>query len=140
MAQRMDIIDAPSTSEQASEVPSNANREQTANKPTCIICLGMAGSGKTTFMQVCNITRLCDCGFLFTSHFQRISAHLYSKNCPPYCINLDPAVNQVSFPANIGVYLFVCHGLCVHVLVKYSLFISWAAERVGLWGCSPTSF
>ena len=56
MAQRMDITDAPSTSEQASEVPSNANREQTANKPTCIICLGMAGSGKTTFMQVYNIT------------------------------------------------------------------------------------
>ena len=22
------------------------------NKPTCIICLGMAGSGKTTFVQV----------------------------------------------------------------------------------------
>ena len=23
-----------------------------ASKPTCIICLGMAGSGKTTFVQV----------------------------------------------------------------------------------------
>ena len=23
-----------------------------ANRPTCIICLGMAGSGKTTFVQV----------------------------------------------------------------------------------------
>ena len=25
---------------------------QTSSKPTCIICLGMAGSGKTTFVQV----------------------------------------------------------------------------------------
>ena len=56
MPQQMDITDSPSTSEQASEAPSNGNREQTANKPTCIICLGMAGSGKTTFMQVSNIT------------------------------------------------------------------------------------
>jgi len=24
----------------------------TSDKPTCIVCLGMAGSGKTTFMQV----------------------------------------------------------------------------------------
>ena len=110
----MDIIDAPSTSEQASQLPSDAKGEQIANKPTCIICLGMAGSGKTTFMQVSNV---CDCGFVFNSHFQRISAHLYSKNCPPYCINLDPAVNQVSFPANIGVFV------CVHVHVRMHVIV-----------------
>ena len=55
MAQRMDIIDAPSTSEQASKLPSDAKGEKIANKPTCIICLGMAGSGKTTFMQVSSV-------------------------------------------------------------------------------------
>ena len=27
-----------------------------ASKPTCIIVLGMAGSGKTTFVQVCLIS------------------------------------------------------------------------------------
>ena len=49
MAQRMDITDTSSVSSQASVDP---KVEPTANKPTCIVCLGMAGSGKTTFMQV----------------------------------------------------------------------------------------
>ena len=48
MAQRMDLTDNFS---QASAVPSDTKCEPTA-KPTCIVCLGMAGSGKTTFMQV----------------------------------------------------------------------------------------
>lgn len=30
-------------------------------KPTCIICLGMAGSGKTTFVQVKRASQLADC-------------------------------------------------------------------------------
>lgn len=29
-----------------------ANSEFQKEKPTCILCLGMAGSGKTTFVQV----------------------------------------------------------------------------------------
>ena len=29
-----------------------ANSESQKEKPTCILCLGMAGSGKTTFVQV----------------------------------------------------------------------------------------
>ena len=34
---------------------------QTSNKPTCIICLGMAGSGKTTFVQVLGpVTKIYD--------------------------------------------------------------------------------
>lgn len=28
------------------------NAESQNGKPTCILCLGMAGSGKTTFVQV----------------------------------------------------------------------------------------
>ena len=41
--------------------------ESQKGKPTCILCLGMAGSGKTTFVQVqfwnsrnsCQIARAC---------------------------------------------------------------------------------
>ena len=56
MAQRMDIADTPSASDQAS-----CSKEiQMGEKPTCIVCLGMAGSGKTTFMQV----RSSNCGFV----------------------------------------------------------------------------
>ncbi|NP_001003633.1 GPN-loop GTPase 1 [Danio rerio] len=44
----------------------------------------MAGSGKTTFVQ-------------------RLTAYLHSKKTPPYVINLDPAVHEVPFPANIDI-------------------------------------
>uniref|UniRef100_A0A8C8CKH0 GPN-loop GTPase n=1 Tax=Oncorhynchus tshawytscha TaxID=74940 RepID=A0A8C8CKH0_ONCTS len=53
-------------------------------KPVCLIVLGMAGSGKTTFVQ-------------------RLNAHLHTKKSPPYVINLDPAVHEVPFPANIDI-------------------------------------
>uniref|UniRef100_A0A3B5LPQ3 GPN-loop GTPase n=1 Tax=Xiphophorus couchianus TaxID=32473 RepID=A0A3B5LPQ3_9TELE len=53
------------------------------DSPVCLIVLGMAGSGKTTFVQ-------------------RLTAHLHAQNSPPYVINLDPAVHEVPFPANIG--------------------------------------
>ncbi|KAM8953570.1 GPN-loop GTPase 1 isoform 5-T5 [Pelodytes ibericus] len=44
----------------------------------------MAGSGKTTFVQ-------------------RLTAYLHGKNSPPYVINLDPAVHEIPFPANIDI-------------------------------------
>uniref|UniRef100_A0A671M7M0 GPN-loop GTPase n=1 Tax=Sinocyclocheilus anshuiensis TaxID=1608454 RepID=A0A671M7M0_9TELE len=53
-------------------------------KPVCLIVLGMAGSGKTTFVQ-------------------RLTVYLHSKKTPPYVINLDPAVHEVPFPANIDI-------------------------------------
>lgn len=53
-------------------------------KPTAIICVGMAGSGKTTFMQ-------------------RINAHLHTQSTPPYVINLDPAVRNTPFDSNIDI-------------------------------------
>ncbi|KAF2813534.1 uncharacterized protein BDZ99DRAFT_343616, partial [Mytilinidion resinicola] len=52
--------------------------------PVAIVCVGMAGSGKTTFMQ-------------------RINAHLHSKKQLPYVINLDPAVHSVPFDSNIDI-------------------------------------
>lgn len=52
--------------------------------PTTIICIGMAGSGKTTFMQ-------------------RLNSHLHSKHTPPYALNLDPAVLKVPYGVNIDI-------------------------------------
>ncbi|XP_062863568.1 GPN-loop GTPase 1 [Trichomycterus rosablanca] len=56
----------------------------TEHKPVCLIVLGMAGSGKTTFVQ-------------------RLTAYLHTKKNQPYVINLDPAVHEVPFPANIDI-------------------------------------
>lgn len=63
---------------------STGGSKEGLKKPTCIIVLGMAGSGKTTFVQ-------------------RITAHLHARKKPPYVINLDPAVLEVPFPANIDI-------------------------------------
>ncbi|PPJ53546.1 hypothetical protein CBER1_00378 [Cercospora berteroae] len=58
--------------------------------PCTIVCVGMAGSGKTTFMQ-------------------RINAHLHAQcqtqkqQQPPYVVNLDPAVRSVPFDSNIDI-------------------------------------
>lgn len=52
--------------------------------PTTIICIGMAGSGKTTFVQ-------------------RLNSHLHSKKSLPYVINLDPAVLKVPYGVNIDI-------------------------------------
>lgn len=54
------------------------------DSPVAIVCVGMAGSGKTTFMQ-------------------RINAHLHTQNKPPYVLNLDPAVLNVPFETNIDI-------------------------------------
>ena len=53
-------------------------------KPVVIITLGMAGSGKTCFMQ-------------------RINAWLHAKKKCPYVVNLDPAVFELPYPANIDI-------------------------------------
>ncbi|KAK8196533.1 hypothetical protein M8818_006698 [Zalaria obscura] len=52
--------------------------------PVAVVVVGMAGSGKTTFMQ-------------------RINSHLHSKRTPPYVLNLDPAVRSVPFESNIDI-------------------------------------
>lgn len=52
--------------------------------PVSIVTIGMAGSGKTTFIQ-------------------RLNANLHTKKKPPYLINLDPAVLRVPFGANIDI-------------------------------------
>ncbi|OBZ89897.1 GPN-loop GTPase 1 [Choanephora cucurbitarum] len=63
------------------------NPSQTINnqkQPPVILCIGMAGSGKTTFMQ-------------------RVNAYLHEKKTPPYVLNLDPAVSSLPFTANIDI-------------------------------------
>ncbi|KAK0501373.1 XPA-binding protein 1 [Armillaria luteobubalina] len=55
-------------------------------KPVTIITIGMAGAGKSTFVQ-------------------RINSYLHSQDppSPPYILNLDPAVTHVPFEANIDI-------------------------------------
>ena len=37
-------------------ISQESDSKPSIKKPTCIIVLGMAGSGKTTFVQVCHIS------------------------------------------------------------------------------------
>jgi GTPase SAR1 family protein len=53
-------------------------------KPMVIITIGMAGAGKSTFVQ-------------------RINSYLHSIGSPPYILNLDPAVSHVPFEPNIDI-------------------------------------
>ncbi|KAJ1564100.1 hypothetical protein HK405_015846, partial [Cladochytrium tenue] len=54
------------------------------HEPAVILCIGMAGSGKTTFMQ-------------------RLAASISSAKRRGYVVNLDPAVGQLPFGANIDI-------------------------------------
>ncbi|XP_077668349.1 GPN-loop GTPase 1 isoform X2 [Eretmochelys imbricata] len=67
----------------AEQAAAGAGSESCA-PPVCVLVLGMAGSGKTTLVQ-------------------RLTAHLHSQNSPPYVVNLDPAVRELPFAANIDI-------------------------------------
>lgn len=58
------------------------NQSTDERKIPCIIVLGMAGAGKTSFVS-------------------RLVSKLYNVG-KPYAVNLDPACKEVSYPANIG--------------------------------------
>lgn len=67
-----------------------------SNVPTCLIVLGMAGSGKTTFVN-------------------QLTKYLESNNKSVYTINLDPAVHHVPYHSNVGMsfaFLVFGHSLC----------------------------
>eukprot|EP00240_Pyramimonas_obovata_P005223 CAMPEP_0118927672 /NCGR_PEP_ID=MMETSP1169-20130426/5091_1 /TAXON_ID=36882 /ORGANISM="Pyramimonas obovata, Strain CCMP722" /LENGTH=417 /DNA_ID=CAMNT_0006869485 /DNA_START=134 /DNA_END=1387 /DNA_ORIENTATION=- len=53
-------------------------------RPTVLIVIGMAGTGKTSLMQ-------------------RLNAHLHEQGTPPYIINLDPAVTYMPYGPNIDI-------------------------------------
>lgn len=59
--------------------------------PIAVVCIGMAGSGKTTFMQRIN------------SHLLTLHHASPSTTAPPYVLNLDPAVRSVPFESNIDI-------------------------------------
>ncbi|EHS63031.1 hypothetical protein PGTUg99_024480 [Puccinia graminis f. sp. tritici] len=61
-----------------------ADNDKNQPPPVCIICIGMAGSGKTTFVQ-------------------RLNSYLHSIKKPPYILNLDPAVSSLPFQPNIDI-------------------------------------
>ena len=63
--------------------PPTAPRKPPA-RPTAIIIIGMAGSSKSTLMQ-------------------RLNAHLHAEQTPYYMVNLDPAVLETPFGANIDI-------------------------------------
>ncbi|KAF9873644.1 hypothetical protein CkaCkLH20_08754 [Colletotrichum karsti] len=73
-----------STSSAAPESAPAATPTPAGESPVSIVVVGMAGSGKTTFMR-------------------RINSHLHGKKEPPYVINLDPAVLNVPFESNIDI-------------------------------------
>lgn len=73
-----------STNEPTSSTASaSESAGEISSRPVCLIVLGMAGSGKTSFVK-----RLTNLGHL--------------QNMKPYVINLDPACAEVPYPANIG--------------------------------------
>jgi len=80
------MLSAESPATASSDVPSDAPSESqpAKKKPVVILTLGMAGSGKTCFIQ-------------------RINAWLHAKDKAPYVINLDPAVFELPYPANIDI-------------------------------------
>ena len=58
--------------------------------------MGMAGSGKTTFVQVSSNNSLI-------VMIQRMIAYLKENGKNTYNLNLDPAVLEVHFPCNIDI-------------------------------------
>ncbi|EIW68943.1 hypothetical protein TREMEDRAFT_62656 [Tremella mesenterica DSM 1558] len=63
---------------------SHQNVTESSKKPVVILCIGMAGSGKTTLMQ-------------------RLNSYLHTQSTPPYILNLDPAVTHMPYTANIDI-------------------------------------
>jgi len=64
----------------------SASTSSQSRKPSVIVTIGMAGAGKSTFVQ-------------------RLNSHLHAANPsrPPYILNLDPAVAHLPFEPNIDI-------------------------------------
>lgn len=70
----------------ADSTQASGSSTDAAKKPIVIITIGMAGSGKTTFVQ-------------------RMNSYLHSQEPPrpPYILNLDPAVASTPFEPSIDI-------------------------------------
>jgi GTPase SAR1 family protein len=62
----------------------SSSSDASTKNPVVIITIGMAGAGKSTFVQ-------------------QINSYLHSKQRPPYILNLDPAVANTPFEPNIDI-------------------------------------
>ncbi|KAF2189422.1 hypothetical protein K469DRAFT_700604 [Zopfia rhizophila CBS 207.26] len=69
-----------------------------SDSPVSIVCIGMAGSGKTTFMQ-----RLVSHLYTHPDPTESTPSIPKSPTAPPYILNLDPAVHHVPFTPNIDI-------------------------------------
>lgn len=76
-------METSSTTAESTGATPSATDMKSLSQPVCLIVLGMAGSGKTTLIN-------------------KLTQYLYSKESPPYVLNLDPACREVPYPANIG--------------------------------------
>lgn len=66
-----------------SEVTKDKVEDESLTSPVCLIVLGMAGSGKTTFVS-------------------KLDSYLRQHKRSPYLINLDPACKNMPYKPNIG--------------------------------------
>ena len=81
------VDDSAASASQAAAAENGAAATPAAGpstRPVACIILGMAGAGKTTLMQ-------------------RLNAHLHEEQTPYYLVNLDPAVLDTPFGANIDI-------------------------------------
>lgn len=62
---------------------SSGSENGTKEFPVCLIVLGMAGSGKTTFVA-------------------KLDSYLQQHKRAPYLVNLDPACINMPYKPNIG--------------------------------------
>ncbi|KAJ4367665.1 hypothetical protein N0V83_007250 [Neocucurbitaria cava] len=76
----------------------SAATTSSSNAPVAVVCVGMAGSGKTTFMQ-----RLVSHLYTHPDPTQSTPSVSKTSPTPPYIINLDPAVHHVPFTPNIDI-------------------------------------
>jgi len=72
------------TAEAEAAAKSAASPSKPVGKPTAVIIIGMAGSGKSTLMQ-------------------RLNATLHGQGTPYYMVNLDPAVLDAPFGPHVDI-------------------------------------
>lgn len=82
----------------SSIAPEGSASTSQSDSPVAIVCVGMAGSGKTTFMQ-----RLVSHIYTHPDPTQSEPSVPKGSPTPPYIINLDPAVHHVPFTPNIDI-------------------------------------
>ena len=87
----MSSSDSQNASSSAQAGPSGTSGTS-SKKPIVIVTIGMAGSGKTTFVQRIN-------SFLHS----RVTDPPSEGHRAPYILNLDPAVRNTPFDPNIDI-------------------------------------